>query len=73
MNKVFLIFSVLAVLALPEQAKAFECTRESVYREFNELKSKIDQETRPSKRGMPVIRGHLIGLLDYLGAVVSVT
>ena len=37
---------MLSVLALPEKAVAFECTRESVYREFNQLKSKIEQETR---------------------------
>ena len=46
MNKLFLILSMLAVLAFSEQVEAFECTRESVYREFNELKSKIAQETR---------------------------
>ena len=67
MNKVFLIFSMLAVLALPEKAVAFECTRESVYREFNQLKSKIEQETRALQERHARNKGSLDGLLGGSG------
>jgi hypothetical protein len=68
MNKAFLIFLAVSMLALPEKAVAFECTRESVYREFNELKSKIEQETRALQERHARNRRPLDGLLDGPGA-----
>lgn len=54
---------MLAVLAFPAQAEAFECTRESVFQEFNELKSKIERETRALQESHARNRGSLDGLL----------
>jgi hypothetical protein len=34
----------MAVLSIPHAVQVFECTRESVFQEFNEIKCRVEQE-----------------------------
>jgi hypothetical protein len=64
MNKLFLILSMLAVLAFSEQVEAFECTRESVYQEFNEIKSRVEQEKQALQERHNNNKKRLDGLMN---------